>query len=642
MLKKVVIGILCFIILAVTGVGIYVYTLDWNKHKSIVAHRLSQITGLNAKIDGNLSIEIFPKPKFSAGLVKFTKGNSKTPLIEVNDISANVELFALINNEFVLKNMSLTNAEVHLFINEKGEANWSGVNKAGKNKSGNIEVSFNDIKVTGSSIIYEDKKNNKKFTIPNISANISAPSLKGPYKTNGKFIHNKKEISFNGNIENNKNIKIKMSLNSAAIGSKFSIDGTIGENPAGNIIFDSKNLYTTIVTIFGENSISNVYNEPIYVSFTYGKDKDVLNLNNFNIKYGNDTIGNGLISIAKDEKWNISSDIDMSKFNLNILENIGIDLVDFSKNVKEEKKPLDIGMDINIKSDNASYNGAVAHKLNMGIAYNNGVIDINRFAVTMPGETSIKSIGKITTAPKLEYIFNNTVESKDIKTFASLFNINLTKNASKDNKKSIFQRTQAEFMISGDANAIKVSFAKALIDNTNMSGNLGFVFNEDKTHVIVQADLEKILFDKYIDLSPLNNEKQTFKDKLLYQINLSPWKGNFETDAIINIKNAIYNNVAIDNLYLKFIANENKLNVEDFKVESLGGANVNVKADIDNPYVNPSINASGNTFFSSPIVSFTTACSIQSELSIFKQLLSCSQIKLSLLKYELSLQVKSI
>ena len=60
MLKKVIIGILCFVILAATAGGIYLYTLDWNKHKAVVAQRFSQITGLKAVIDGNLEVKLFP------------------------------------------------------------------------------------------------------------------------------------------------------------------------------------------------------------------------------------------------------------------------------------------------------------------------------------------------------------------------------------------------------------------------------------------------------------------------------------------------------------------------------------------------------------------------------------------------------
>ena len=79
MLKKVIIGILSFVILAVTGVAVYLYTLDWNKHKNLVAQRFSQITGLKTVIDGNLNVELFPKPSFSAGSVKFLKNGGRDP-----------------------------------------------------------------------------------------------------------------------------------------------------------------------------------------------------------------------------------------------------------------------------------------------------------------------------------------------------------------------------------------------------------------------------------------------------------------------------------------------------------------------------------------------------------------------------------
>ena len=203
MLKKIVVGILSFIILAVTAVGVYIYTLDWNKHKAVIAQRFTQITGLKAIIDGNLTVQIFPTPRFSAGLVKFTKGNPRDPLVEINDISANIELMPLLSNKFVLSSMTLTGATIYLNIDENGDFNWSGANRSNQNKSGNMEVSFNGMRLASSSISYNNKQSNKSFEIPNVSANINAPSLRGPYRINGKFVQNLKEITFNGDIVNN-------------------------------------------------------------------------------------------------------------------------------------------------------------------------------------------------------------------------------------------------------------------------------------------------------------------------------------------------------------------------------------------------------------------------------------------------------
>ena len=53
MFKKVIIGFFCFLILAVVGVGTYLYTLNWNKHKATVAKRLSEINERLNTINSN-------------------------------------------------------------------------------------------------------------------------------------------------------------------------------------------------------------------------------------------------------------------------------------------------------------------------------------------------------------------------------------------------------------------------------------------------------------------------------------------------------------------------------------------------------------------------------------------------------------
>ena len=314
MLKKIVVGIFCFIILAVTGLGVYIYTLDWNKHKAVVAQRFTQITGLKTVIDGNLTVQIFPTPRFSAGLVKFTKGNPRDPLVEVNDISANIEFIPLFSNKFILSAMSLNGATIHLNVNENGEFNWSGANRSGLNKSGNLEVSFNDVRMTNSTVHFENKQTNKSFEIPNISANINAPSLRGPYRASGKFIHNENEITFSGDVINNADIVVKMNMSSASIASKLNIDGTLGDTPKGTIIFEGKSLFDTISVMFGKDSISDKYVSPFYISFTYGLENGITKLDNFTAKYGN-TVGSGVVNITKGDKIKIDSDFDMILLN---------------------------------------------------------------------------------------------------------------------------------------------------------------------------------------------------------------------------------------------------------------------------------------------------------------------------------------
>ncbi|MBR5598930.1 MAG: AsmA family protein [Alphaproteobacteria bacterium] len=594
MLKKVILGIVCFIVLTIAGLGIYIYTLDWNKHKALVAERFSQITGLKAVIDGGLSVELFPTPKFSAKMVKFSKNNSRSPLVEVKEISANVELMPMFNNEFILSSMSLTGASVFLNISEKDELNWSGVGSGGRNKSGNVEVSFNDIRLTSSTIIYDNKKTGDKFEIPNISSNINAKSLEGPYRISGKFIHNNSEINFNGDVVNNKNTTLKMNISNADTSSKFSIDGTIGSKAKGNITFDTKSLFDIVSVIFGENKISDMYTEPFLVSFVYGVDNKQTKLDNFTLKYGKDTAGSGVVNLKKADKWIIDADLDMIMFDLGLLRDISKDVVAKanSQNNKEAENnnSTKYDLNVNIKSNYAKYQNADAQKLMIGVKYADDVINVDRFSVIMPGETYIKSVGKVNLSPKVEYIFNQTVDSKDLRIFASVFGLDIAKYTSQHNKNSVFKRGQAEMMISGDLSSLKVSVSQALVDASTFAGNLGFIFNKDKPIVVVQADVSKVVFDKYFQISNADMKNASLKDKIIYQMSMSPWKGDFETDATLKFGNVVYNNVVIDNLDLHFIADKDKLDVKKLHSTALGGAEVDITASLNNVYVDPYFN----------------------------------------------------
>ena len=643
MLKKVILGIVCFIVVGITGLGIYVYTLDWNKQKALVAERFSQITGLKATIEGNLTVELFPTPKFSAQSVKFSKGNPRNPLVSVSEISANVELMPMFSNKFILSSMSLNGANVALDISEKGEFNWDGVGSSGKNKSGNIEVSFNDIRMSNSSISFNNKKTGDKFELPNISSNINAKSLEGPYQIKGKFIHNGSEIGFNGDIAKNKDTVVRLSIYNAATSSKLSIDGTFGKKAKGNISFDSKSFYDIVSVVLGENKISETYDQSLLLSFVYNYENKQTKLDNFTFKYGNNIAGSGVANIKKSDKWLIDTDLDLISFDLELLESLAKDVIaqvsKTDENAKEQNSTNKYEANINIKSNHAKYKNADAQKLMIGAKFVNNVLNVDRFSIVMPGETHIKAVGKINFEPKIEYIFNQTIDSKDARIFASVFGLDIAKYASLNNKKSIFKRLQAELMASGDLNSMKITIPQAVLDVSEFSGNLGFIFNKEKPVVLVQAEASKVVFDKYFQLNNPDLKNASMEEKVVYQFNMAPWKGKFETDATIKIGNAVFNSVVIDNLDLQFVANDGNIDVKKLHSTSLGGAEVDIKLSANNVYTKPYFNELSYSVKTNNLPLLTKSLGIDTgNKGLFKRKLFAAQgvIAGSLDKYSLS------
>ncbi len=633
MLKKIIVGILCFIILAATGCGIYIYTLDWNKHKALVAQRFSQITGLKAVIEGNLDVKLFPSPKFSAGKVKFYKTNGgKTPLVVVNDLTTNVDLMPLLDNNFVVKSMTLAKAEAYVEINEKGVSNWDGVGANSNTKSGNIEVSFNDIRVTNSTLIYKNLEDNSQFNINNISANISAPTLSGPYKTSGKFIHNNSEILFKGNVAKNDGIALKIELANAATGSVATLDGSLGSKAKGTVTLDTKSLYDVSNIIWGNDAITNRYNSPLYLSFQYNYDRSILKLDNFTTKFDKNTAGSGTVIINHTTDIpQVNASFDLTKFDLNLFESLAQDIIDYNRAGKKFAESPFAGVDFSLsaKATSAWYNNVEARNLTMAINVKQNIVDIARFGVIMPGETIIKTVGKVNLNNGVDYIFNQAFDTKDLRTFASIFNLDLAKLASDDNKKSIFKRAQADIKVIGNMDSIKISIPRASIDAIDFNGNLGIV-KKDKVFVLADMNVSKVILDKYLLGVPSNLKTASLKDKFIYQMNLIPWNRDLNVDAEINASSVVYNDIPMEKLYIHFTSEKDAIDIAQFSVKNFAGADVNLKMNANNVFSVPHFNELSFDVKTDNFPMFTSTLGIDTgDKTLFKRKLFAIQGALS-------------
>ncbi len=590
MLKKVIIGIICFIFLIIGGIGIYIYTLDWNQHKALVSERLTQITGLKSLIEGNLTVDLFPQPKVTAGRVKFfSHKDGRTPLVVVNELSANLELSPLLDNKFIIQSMTLEQPSLNLILSENGEFNWKDVGKNSRSRSGNVEVSFNNIRLNNATVIFSNLMSQQEYNLPNISATISAPSLQGPYTANGHFIHNSSEIIFKGTVSQNNTLAINMSVDNAATGSKFFIDGTLDENAKGTVRFDTGSLTDVSSIIFGANSLNDSYRKPLSFSFQYDYNAGLANLEHFTLEYGKLTAGSGNILLNLKNEKNIAAEFNMKNFDLDILETL---IHDYVLNVQKGEtdtasmlSPYNISF--KLRSPEAVYKGALAQNLNLGFNYNKGIVDISSFSLVMPGKTNLLTVGKLNLNKGLQYIFNQVISSEDFKVFASIFDVDLTKLATEENKKAIFKKASAELQVKGDLDNLLIHSPKATIDASTFDFNLLLNKNKDKTVINLDMATNKVLFDKYLQAIPSKLADSSYKDKFIYQLKLIPWNNDIDVDAKISIENAVYNKIPMSKVTLDFSKSKDTINLKSLSFDNLGGGKLKLAGGISQVFTNP-------------------------------------------------------
>ena len=591
MLKKIIIGFLCFIFLVAGCLGIYIYMLDWNQHKKLVEERFSQITGLRAVINGDLSVELFPSPRFTANQVSFFQTSGvREPLVQVNSIAANVDFMAMLHQRFILSSMNLSGATVNYSIDAQGKSNWNGVGTSANNRSGNIEVSFKDVRLTSSTFNYNNAQKEKHFEIPNISGFVSAPSLKGPYQLNLHFIHNENEIKTVGTIIKSNTLSLDLVVENEASASKITLKGELGDTNKGNISIDTAKLSDFATIIFGPEALPSHYNGPFYLSFQYEGNSSSFKMNNFNFAYGANTKGNGIVSVvSSEEKYNIDSALDLTSIDLTLLESIGTDVISSFNQDTNTVSTLLSGYDVilNMKSGRGLYRNAEIQNFNLVAELKDNILSLSRFNVDFPGTTSFKSVGKVDLNKALTYDFDNDIKTNDLRTFASLYGVDLAKLAAEENKKSIFKKAALSFNLSGNLKNMKLSVLQAAIDAVELRGNFGFIFDKGKTYVIADVNSSQILFDKYLEAIPQSMANSSLEEKLVYQFNLIPWKHDINVDARILVPSAVYNSVPLQNLALELKLADDNLQVKKLSIENIAGASLQLQVDAQKIYTSP-------------------------------------------------------
>ena len=77
-MKKIIISLCVFLVLAVAAILVVPGLVDWNEYKQQVAARVGAVIGLDVAIDGDMDFAVLPTPHLSASGVRIVSNSSTT------------------------------------------------------------------------------------------------------------------------------------------------------------------------------------------------------------------------------------------------------------------------------------------------------------------------------------------------------------------------------------------------------------------------------------------------------------------------------------------------------------------------------------------------------------------------------------
>ena len=214
-MRALLIGVVGLIVLVVAAVLIVPSFIDWNSYKPEIRTAVRDATGRELTIDGDLSLAILPSPKLSVASVKFSniEGGSAPDMVTLEALDVSVALGPLLGGEVVVQSVTLRKPTILLEKLADGQANWeiappagsgegSSDNKDSGSSAGGDAGGFTlgGARIEDGTILYKDAMSGALHEVKDLTLDVTADSLKGPFTLAGGLAYQGLPISLEGAV----------------------------------------------------------------------------------------------------------------------------------------------------------------------------------------------------------------------------------------------------------------------------------------------------------------------------------------------------------------------------------------------------------------------------------------------------------
>ncbi len=510
-MKKFFLIFIGLVLLIAGGVAYYILNMDWNKHKDAIANQFHELTGKYVKLDGNVTLKIFPAPYINVNNARiFSEADDKKPVLTIRDAMADLDLIPLLQGNVKIKKMVLDGAVLNVDLNAK-EIKWqSDLTADQRAMFENNKNILSSISLKNAEVNFETGDPEKNTKLTKLNGEVATESLFGPFRIEGNYMKGESPEGFAlsiGTIAENMPTTLNAVITHPNSDSFLRFDGTINLSNLelnGGFILESMKVGDFVNGNFERKVIPDEYNAPIKLGFDALINHNRIDLTNVVVKYG-DTQGSG--SLLFPYKDPASKEI---KANFEFAELDVEPFVNFMKELVEKYKtePYDpdykYDLDVGVSALKAFYQGQGLKNLKTRFDLKNNIVNLKEFSVVLPGDTLLKTDGRIYAKDeKPIYRLNLFVEAVDLLKTMQWLDIN-PENA----VQSVYKKMILDTKIDGDYERIQFSPYKVTLDKTTLTGNARLFF-KDRKYLMLLINGDTINLDNYFPPKDVDDEGKT-------------------------------------------------------------------------------------------------------------------------------------
>ena len=186
------------LVLAIAGLLSAPYVIDWNQYRADLESYGKKITGRAVKIEGPISVQLFPWPKLSAGKVSIANppGLETPQFAQAERIVVRVTLAGLARGALDVQSVDVESPVIRFERLATGEGNWQFTPTADLVRSDILaRVSLDSIRLRDGMVHFADRRRGEAFRLDDFNASVTSPGVSGPWRMNALALHDDRQFS---------------------------------------------------------------------------------------------------------------------------------------------------------------------------------------------------------------------------------------------------------------------------------------------------------------------------------------------------------------------------------------------------------------------------------------------------------------
>jgi uncharacterized protein involved in outer membrane biogenesis len=551
-MKKATYGLSGLIVLLVAAALIVPSVIDWNGYKSEISAEVRKVTGRTLKITGDLEFTVLPAPRLriSGARLSNAPGAAAAHMMSFQELRVSVALLPLLRGDIEIGQVDLIEPVIELEKLPNGQMNWLLVPEAdgsagsavasspqrpatpekadaGQTASPPASSSANAsafkldaLAIENGTIVYRDKTTDTVEWIKNLTADISAGSLTGPFTFNGGLTVRDTPLTVTAHVRRfveNGAVPFRLTLGTPATKARIGLTGTVSDvetKPSISAKLDGKgDDLGALVASLTRSAAPPQLGQSFAVSATVAGADVAVTLNDLTLQLGGSKATGNIRVALKDgvradialRMASLDADALMSSATVSLIPDTpspdqapvaaapAVSQAPNGASAPKFELPGDIEANIDLTIDEVIALQDRVRAVRLAATLKDGVMTLSTLTAGFPGATELSASGTVTTPQgALTYAGKAAFRSTNLRRFLGWVGVDMaTVPADR------LRRFNVSADVSGNAEQVQVAGIVAQLDASRMSGGVTVALR-DRAAFGASISIDQINADAYI------------------------------------------------------------------------------------------------------------------------------------------------